>query len=410
MGTTKRRENSGAAVCRSRRYDPPDPFTRKISKELFMFDVLLKELAKRLNLGEKANGLLSMLLSLMFDAKRGGFAGFIDRFRAKGLGETVTSWLGNGENRALSNAQLESVLGPQVIQQMASRLDIAPGSVSIALSHLLPSVIDKLSPDGKFPTGAAVPSAASAYVGQFADFSSTAIMPEVLASQAAAHTITHGAGGSGASKLWLLLIPVLITPLFFIRQCSHEVPAVQTPAPTAISVTNTAPQLPAVASEPTAAPATEPGIEPSVHQDGLEASAAVTPDAGNALDAVLGAERFSNIDLVNALNLMIVHFESGQATIKPDSLAILEKAAAAINKAPAGTKLGITGHTDNRGQAAENLSLSSARANAVLAKLAELGVDKSIMSATGMGDTQPAADNSTKAGRAKNRRIAFSVL
>jgi OmpA-OmpF porin, OOP family len=84
-----------------------------------MFDVLLNELAKRLNLGDRAGGLLGMLLSVIFDEKRGGFAGFIDRFRGAGLNDAVTSWLGNGENRSLSPSQLESTLGGALLSQMS---------------------------------------------------------------------------------------------------------------------------------------------------------------------------------------------------------------------------------------------------------------------------------------------------
>jgi len=213
-----------------------------------MFDVLLKELAKRLNLGGKidgsaslsgANALLGMLLSLMFDEKRGGFSGFIDRFRAKGLGDAVTSWFGNGENKSLSTAQLELVLGPQVLAQMASRLDLAPGVVATALGQLIPTVIDKLSPDGRLPSGSVVPDVAKSYVGSFSDFASTAVLPETIATHAAQHTLEHGpvSASSSNSKLWLLLIPILIAPLFFIKQCSHlpDAPAQSAP-PTSISV------------------------------------------------------------------------------------------------------------------------------------------------------------------------------
>jgi outer membrane protein OmpA-like peptidoglycan-associated protein/uncharacterized protein YidB (DUF937 family) len=364
-----------------------------------MFDLLLKELAKRLNLGDHANGLLGMLLSLMFDANRGGFAGFIDRFRAKGLGDAVTSWLGNGENKVLSVAQLESVLGPQVLAQMASRLDLAPTSVATALGHLLPSVIDKLSPDGRLPTGAIVPEVAKPYLGAFADFAATAVLPETVATQAAQHTLTHGPGSasSSQSKLWLLLIPVLIAPLFFIKQCSHELPS---SAPTV----SAPPTTDAASAEPVAAE-TPPIVDPVAP---ALTNVTQAQDAAAALDKVITAETVDNKVLIDALNLMVVRFDSGTASIKAESADILEKAAAAIKKLP-GLTLQIAGHTDNRGPAADNQKLSEARAAAVLARLASLGVDRASLSASGLGDTQPVADNATKEGRAKNRRIEFSV-
>ena len=57
-----------------------------------------------------------------------------------------------------------------------------------------------------------------------------------------------------------------------------------------------------------------------------------------------------------------------------------------------------------------NLKLSDARANAVMAKLAENGVDAGMLTAKGYGDTKPVADNATDEGRAKNRRIEYTVV
>jgi hypothetical protein len=131
-------------------------------------------------------------------------------------------------------------------------------------------------------------------------------------------------------------------------------------------------------------------------------------DAAGALSA-LAPGKFSADDLVKALNLMIIHFNTGSAVISADSMDILGKAAAALKAAPAGVKVEVGGHTDNTGNAEGNMKLSDARANAVRAKLAELGVAADSMTAKGYGDTKPVADNGSDEGRAKNRRIEFSV-
>lgn len=199
-----------------------------------MFEVFLKELAKRLNLGEKAPSLLGMVLSVMFDPARGGFQGFLDRFRAQGLGEALTSWLGNGENRALSAAQLESVLGPQAISQMARRLDLAPTLVATALGQIIPVTVDKLSPDGRLPQGGEIPAAVRTYLQDYSDFAATVVMPEVIASSAAQHTLMHGpvqAKVSGRRWAWLL-IPVLIAAAAGIYQLQQVENAVPVSAPT----------------------------------------------------------------------------------------------------------------------------------------------------------------------------------
>ena len=78
--------------------------------------------------------------------------------------------------------------------------------------------------------------------------------------------------------------------------------------------------------------------------------------------------------------------------------------------APAGTRVEIGGHTDNTGDAAANLKLSEDRANAVRTKLVDLGVPADLLTSKGYGDTKPVADNSTDDGRAKNRRMEFTVV
>ena len=118
---------------------------------------------------------------------------------------------------------------------------------------------------------------------------------------------------------------------------------------------------------------------------------------------------YSAADLVGALNLMNVYFDTGSATITRDSLETLTKAAEAIKGAPAGTRIEVGGHTDNTGDAAANMTLSQQRADAVVAKLGELGVAAGTLGGRGYGQDKPRADNGTEEGRAQNRRIEFTV-
>lgn len=375
-----------------------------------MFDVLLKELATRLKLGDRAGPLLTMLLSLVFDEKRGGFAGFTDRFRANNMGELLTSWLGNGENRSLTLSQLESVLGNNVMQQISSRLDLSTGTVSTALGQLIPTVIDKLSPDGKLPIGNAIPESVRAYLtGEHAKFSQIAVLPEVQASKAAAHTLAHAHAPQKHNWAWLLLIPVLCAPLFFMRGCDKApvgtMPATGVNQDGKVTIGELQPPGDVVIqSEP---------IKPKIVSDApapVEPSMTPAP-AEAALDQLVLGGTFTAAELTSALNLMVVYFDSGKSSIKDVSLPILQKAASAINKAPAGTELNVTGHTDSRGPEPDNVKLSLERAQSVIAKLTELGVDAKSkkLTAKGLGSSEPVASNEDLQGRAKNRRIVFSV-
>ncbi len=107
-----------------------------------------------------------------------------------------------------------------------------------------------------------------------------------------------------------------------------------------------------------------------------------------------------------AIEINPILFEVGSANIDVASDAILEEAAAAIMATP-GVPVEIVGHTDSQGGDDLNQTLSEARANAVLDRLVELGVDAEGLSARGAGEAEPVADNGTDEGRAANRRIAF---
>lgn len=75
-----------------------------------------------------------------------------------------------------------------------------------------------------------------------------------------------------------------------------------------------------------------------------------------------------------------------------------------------GRSVGVTGHTDSDSSPEFNMGLSERRAKAVRQLLINKGVDGSLITATGMGETQPKASNDTEAGKAKNRRVEVKLL
>ncbi|HVM47744.1 MAG TPA: OmpA family protein [Candidatus Acidoferrum sp.] len=112
-----------------------------------------------------------------------------------------------------------------------------------------------------------------------------------------------------------------------------------------------------------------------------------------------------------------VMFDSGEADLKPDGAAVLRKVAG-ILKAHPELKIHVIGHTDNvpirasaRHRFPSNWELSTARATAAVRYLTETaGVDPRRLGAVGYGEFRPVADNSTAEGRARNRRIAITIL
>lgn len=99
-------------------------------------------------------------------------------------------------------------------------------------------------------------------------------------------------------------------------------------------------------------------------------------------------------------------FETGKATLKPESMTEIEKVAAYMKKNPR-ARFEVQGHTDNQGSDKINDPLSQQRAEAVVKALADLGVDDFNLKAVGKGSHVPVADNKAEAGRAKNRRVEF---
>ena len=104
-----------------------------------------------------------------------------------------------------------------------------------------------------------------------------------------------------------------------------------------------------------------------------------------------------------------VYFDFDKSTLKQAGKDTLEAAVKYMNANP-GARIEIQGHTDSIGTDAYNQALSERRAAAVLKYLTGRGIDASRMSTKGFGESQPAADNGTKEGRALNRRVVIIEL
>jgi OmpA-OmpF porin, OOP family len=105
-----------------------------------------------------------------------------------------------------------------------------------------------------------------------------------------------------------------------------------------------------------------------------------------------------------------VQFDTGKATIKPESNELLDEVGQVLTQHAEMTRVEVQGHTDNRGAAGFNKTLSRARAEAVRKALIQRGVAGERLVAKGYGPDKPVEDNSTDAGRQKNRRVQFVIL
>ncbi len=112
-----------------------------------------------------------------------------------------------------------------------------------------------------------------------------------------------------------------------------------------------------------------------------------------------------------------VLFDSGQTTLRPQSKATLKKIAGILKTEASQETLRIEGHTDNdpiskqKDRYKTNWELSAARAAAVLHYMVdECGISPTRIYIAGFGQFQPIADNKSKTGKAKNRRVEFVIV
>ncbi|MCB9751355.1 MAG: OmpA family protein [Myxococcales bacterium] len=104
-----------------------------------------------------------------------------------------------------------------------------------------------------------------------------------------------------------------------------------------------------------------------------------------------------------------IYFEFDKSTIKPRSRPVLDRAIEVLREHPS-IHIEISGHTDSKGAPEYNRRLSQARADAVRDYLIAGGVDAARLTTRGAGMDEPVATNATARGRAKNRRIEFSIV
>ena len=98
----------------------------------------------------------------------GGLGGLISAFQGKGLGDMMSSWISTGPNPPISAAQVTDVLGDDTMGQFARKAGIPMGEAGSILAGLLPTVIDKLTPDGKVPDTDSLENTLSSLLGKLA--------------------------------------------------------------------------------------------------------------------------------------------------------------------------------------------------------------------------------------------------
>ncbi len=105
-----------------------------------------------------------------------------------------------------------------------------------------------------------------------------------------------------------------------------------------------------------------------------------------------------------------IYFGSGSDQIQSRSFNILEEIAKFLKANSQIKKLRVEGHTDSRGNDEKNLKLSQRRADAVRKFLISEGIEPERLQSKGYGEDRPIADNDTRQGRERNRRVEFTII
>lgn len=437
-----------------------------------MFQSLIREAAVRLHLGDNAGQLVRLLVDAIFNPATGGFAGLQKRFGDAGLDSLFSSWIGTipGDN-VLQPDQFSAGFGQDIASGIAKKIGIPPAAVNMAGAWLLPKIVGQLTRGGTIPTAppadyanwfssttpAAAPVTAKGGGGWWKWLIPLLILLAIFAlfRSCKKEEAVAPAPMEPAATAQPAAPTAQAEPRFGFENVDGKV-TVSGQVPSEADKTRLWDALKAnfgegnLSGDITVDPATLPAgwmdkliaALPELKANGLkfgfdgsklsidtsklsESERFALSDKlrglfggfeisglwDRAAAALAGLKAgFSDDDLVKALNLMNIYFDTGSATISRDSAETLSNAANAIKQAPAGTKIEVGGHTDNTGNAAANMTLSQQRADAVMARLGELGVAAGTLGSKGYGQDKPRASNDTEEGKAQNRRIEFTVV
>ena len=103
-------------------------------------------------------GMVSVVNNII--EKHGGVQGVVSQFEQNGLGATVKSWVGTEPNQPISPDDVHKVFGGDLLQQLSEKSGLSMQELTQKLSHVLPQVVDKLTPNGD-PEGVAFQSAST---------------------------------------------------------------------------------------------------------------------------------------------------------------------------------------------------------------------------------------------------------
>ncbi|MEU5689733.1 hypothetical protein DEJ48_30885 [Streptomyces venezuelae] len=100
--------------------------------------------------------LLGALLGALMSKSGGGgnpLSGLLEGLNKAGLQDQAQSWVGTGENKDVTGAQVQQALPDDTLRQVAEEAGVSPEQAANEIAQVLPQAVDKLTPEGQVPSG-----------------------------------------------------------------------------------------------------------------------------------------------------------------------------------------------------------------------------------------------------------------
>ncbi len=117
-------------------------------------------------LGKSGDGSASVPEALLAAVgnQEGGLGGLVQKFESAGLGDTISSWIGTGENQGVSPDALHGILGSDLVQQIAAKTGLPVEQLLPQIAQHLPQLVDGMTPNGEVPSGGGLLDAGLAFL------------------------------------------------------------------------------------------------------------------------------------------------------------------------------------------------------------------------------------------------------
>jgi uncharacterized protein YidB (DUF937 family) len=87
-----------------------------------------------------------------FIEQQGGLQNVVSQFQKNGFGDTMKSWISQGQNLPITADQIHQALGSDTVKELAAKMGLPVDKIAEMLAQHLPQAIDKVTPDGKLPS------------------------------------------------------------------------------------------------------------------------------------------------------------------------------------------------------------------------------------------------------------------